>query len=77
MRKYYTRPCNFYYGRNAYNLLKSRRALPLAGNKNLAFDQIEIFQRGKRKTNSEILSIKEIKKLRGKKKILLKKILKT
>ena len=76
MRKYYTRPCNFYYGRNAYNLLKSRRALPLAGNKNLAFDQIEIFQRGKRKTNSEILSIKEIKKLRGKKKNIIKKDIK-
>ena len=68
MRKYYTRPCNFYYGRNAYDLIKNRQALPLAGSKNLAFDQIEIFQRGKRNTNSEIISIKVIAKLKGKKK---------
>jgi dihydropteroate synthase len=76
MRKYYTRPCNFYYGRNAYDLIKNRQALPLAGSKNLAFDQIEIFQRGKRNTNSEIISIKAIAKLKGKKKIIIKKDIK-
>ena len=76
MRKYYTRACNFYYGRYAYNLVKNRLALPLAGNKNLAFDQIEIFQRNKSKTKSEILSIKEIEKLESKKKIVIKKDIK-
>ena len=76
MRKYYTRPCNFYYGRNAYDLIKNRQALPLAGSKNLAFDQIEIFQRGKRNTNSEIISIKVIAKLKGKKKNVIKKDIK-
>ena len=40
MRKYYTRPCNFYYGNYAKKLIKSKKALPLAGNLNLAFKEI-------------------------------------
>ena len=64
MRKYYTRPCNFYYGNYAKNLVKIKKALPLAGNSNISFDQLEIFQRkigGGIK--SYIYSINEIKKL--------------
>ena len=45
MRKYYTRPCNFYYGNYAKRLVDTNKALPLAGNNNLAFDKIEIFYR--------------------------------
>ena len=45
MRKYYTRACNFYYGTNAKNLIKKKLALPLCGNKNIAFDNIEILSR--------------------------------
>ena len=48
MRKYYTRPCNFYYGNYAKKLIKIKKALPLAGNQNIAFDQLEIFQRKKK-----------------------------
>ena len=48
MRKYYTRACNFYYGNYARSLIKSKKGLPLAGNLNIAFDQLEIFQRKKR-----------------------------
>ena len=48
MRKYYTRPCNFYYGNYAKKLISEKKALPLAGNSNIAFDQLEIFQRKKR-----------------------------
>jgi len=44
MRKYYTRPCNFYYGNYAKKLVKNKKAFFLAGNPNIAFDQIEIFQ---------------------------------
>ena len=29
MRKYYTRPCNFYYGNYAKKLITSKKALPL------------------------------------------------
>ena len=61
MRKYYTRPCNFFYGNYAKKLIKTRKALPLTGNINIAFNQLEIFQRIKGKTNSKIHSIEEIK----------------
>ena len=47
MRKYYTRPCNFYYGNYAKKLVDDKEALPLAGYSNIAFDQIEIFHREK------------------------------
>jgi len=79
MRKYYTRPCNFYYGNYAKSLIKNKIALPLAGNSNISFDQLEIFQRkigGGIK--SYIYSINEIKKLnreiKNKVKIDLKRI---
>ena len=48
MRKYYTRPCNFYYGSYARKLINKKKAFLLAGNQNIAFDQIEIFQRRKK-----------------------------
>ena len=63
MVKYYTRACNFYYGKNANYFIKKKRALPLCGNKDIAFDSIEVFTRNKKKTSSKILKIKDIKKL--------------
>ena len=64
MRKYYTRPCNFYYGDKAKKIVKNKKGLYLAGNPNIAFDQIEVFQR-KNKSNSKsnTYSIEEIKTL--------------
>ena len=65
MRKYYTRPCNFYYGSQANNLVKLKKALPLAGNKNISFNQLEVFQRTKGgRVKSHFFSINEIKKLK-------------
>jgi len=64
MRKYYTRPCNFYYGNYASYLVKIKKALPLAGRTNISFDQLEIFERKKgKKTKSHLYSVNEIKKL--------------
>ena len=64
MRKYYTRPCNFFYGNYAGELIKKKKALTLAGNKNIAFNRIEIFERKKRGTvQSNIYKIDEIKNL--------------
>ena len=64
MRKYYTRPCNFYYGDYARKLIRKKKALSLAGNQNIAFDQLEIFKRKKRRlTQSNIYSIASIKVL--------------
>ena len=62
MRKYYTRPCNFYYGQYAKKLIKNKKALPLSGNQNIAFDQIEIFLRKKKELGErKLYSINEIK----------------
>ena len=44
MRKYYTRACNFYHGKAARNLIHSKKAFPLNGKKDIAFDKIEIFK---------------------------------
>ena len=78
MRKYYTRPCNFYYGVNAKRLIKSKRALPLAGNTNIAFDQLEVFKRVKnRKTTSVLHSLLEIKDIELEKRSIILKDLKT
>jgi len=64
MRKYYTRPCNFYYGNYAKKLIKRKKALSLAGNPNIAFDQLEIFQREKKGiVQNFICPISEIKTL--------------
>ena len=60
MRKYYTRPCNFYYGNYAKKLIKEKKALPLTGNTHIAFDQIEILQRKKKRVLSKIHTINEI-----------------
>ena len=64
MRKYYTRPCNFYYGNYAKRLVKKKKAYNLAGNLNIAFDQVEVFQRKKNDSiSSNRYSIFEIKSL--------------
>ena len=60
MRKYYTRACNFYYGANAKKFIKKKIAIPLCGNKDIAFDSIEILTREKQ---TKLISIKNIKKL--------------
>jgi len=64
MRKYYTRACNFYYGEKAKSLIQNKKALPLNFRKDIAFDQIEIFQRKKNQiTKSNFYPITEIKNL--------------
>ena len=68
MRKYYTRPCNFYYGNYAKKLIACHKALPLAGKENIAFDKIEIFERKKNFIKNEFFSINEIKSLDKEKK---------
>ena len=77
MRKYYTRPCNFYYGNYAKRLVKSKKALQLAGNPNIAFDKLEVFYRKKkRNTESNTYSITEVKNLRKELKSIIKSDLK-
>ena len=76
MTKYYTRACNFYYGQNANLLIKKKLALPLCGNKNIAFDKLEIISRKKSKVSSKIINFREINKLNIQSKKKIKKDLK-
>ena len=80
MRRYYTRVCNFYYGKESRSLVNSNKAIPLNGNKNISFDHIEIISRTSKKKisinkiNGLSKSLKELikldlKKIRSKKKI--------
>ena len=72
MRKYYTRPCNFYYGNYAKSLIKKKKALPLAGSLGIAFDQLEIFERKKGSIQSNLYFINDIKNLNKEKKTVVK-----
>ena len=56
MSRYYTRACNFYYGSNSKILVKQKKTLPLNGNHEISFDQIEIITRKYKKR----VSIKKI-----------------
>ena len=76
MRKYYTRACNFYHGRAAKNLIQSKKAFPLNGKKDIAFDKIEIFTREKGRVKSNLIYCKDVKKLKKNIKKIVKKDIK-
>ncbi len=76
MIKYYTRACNFYYGKKAQELINKKKALPLCGIKNYAFDRLEIIQRKNSKITSQIIHFKDINDLEIRKKRKIKKDLK-
>ena len=59
MKKYYTRVCNFYYGKNSKKLAQQKKTLPLKGNEEISFDKVEILTR----KSSKVIHIKKIKKL--------------
>ena len=63
MIKYYTRACNFYYGYQANQLIKKKQALPLCGNKGIAFNTLEVFKRKNKKISKKFLHLKEIQKV--------------
>ena len=76
MMKYYTRACNFYYGKQAKVLIKKKTALPLCGNKKIAFNRVEVYARKNNKITSKFLDIKNIKKLKKNERIKVSKDLK-
>ena len=49
MNRYYTRVCNFYYGKKSQLLVKQKKTLPLNGNNKISFDQVEIISRKSKK----------------------------
>jgi dihydropteroate synthase len=67
MHRYYTRACNFYYGKKSKFLVDKKKSLPLSGNKEISFDHIEIISRYSKNKIS-------IKKLNSLSKLLKKKI---
>ncbi len=79
MTRYYTRPCNFYYGTQSKTLVKKKKSIPLNQIKEISFDQIELvthyskkkifineIQSLPKKIKSKILS--DLKNIRSKKK---------
>jgi len=59
MKKYYTRVCNFAYGKSSIKLVNKKTNIPLNGNKELSFGQIEIITRESKKR----IDLKDIKRL--------------
>jgi dihydropteroate synthase len=63
MVKYYTRACNFYYGKLSKKLVKEKKTIPLCGKSEISFNQIEIFLKNKKKISSKIIDINKINSL--------------
>jgi len=59
MPRYYTRVCNFYYGKKSKDLVKKKRSLPLSGNSEISFDKLEIISRKSKKK----IALNQINKL--------------
>ena len=59
MNKYYTRVCNFLYGKLSIRSVNQKKTLPLNGNKEISFSHIEIISRNSKKK----INFKDIKKL--------------
>ncbi len=59
MIRYYTRACNFYYGKQSKILLSKKKTLPLNGLQEISFDHIEIITRKSKKK----IFFKDVKKL--------------
>ena len=59
MKKYYTRACNFFYGKSSVKLVNQKKTFPLRGSKEISFNRIEIISRNSKK----IISLNDIKKL--------------
>jgi len=72
MKKYYTRACNFYYGKKSLKLVNQKKTLPLNGNKEISFNKIEVISRDSKK----IINIKNVKKLPKKQREKINKDLK-
>jgi dihydropteroate synthase len=72
-KKYYTRVCNFYYGKLSTKLVKQKKTLPLNSNNEISFSEVEIISRDTKKK----IGVKEIKNLPSLLKKSIEKDLKT
>ena len=62
MVKYYTRACNFYFGKTSKEKVRKKLSIPLHGNKLISFDTVEILSR----KNKRKININKIDSLSGK-----------
>ena len=65
MTRYYTRACNFYFGKQSQYLVSKKKSIPLHQIKEISFDHIEIISRRSKKKNfnkSNKKATKEIKR---------------
>ena len=60
MRSVYVRPCNFVHGKFATFLIQKKQALPICGNRSIAFTHIEIIAK---KNKRQIITITEVNNL--------------
>ena len=69
MQKYYTRACNFYFGKISKEKIKKKLSLPIGENASISFDSIEIISRN----STKIIKVKKINQLKPeiKKKVLI------
>jgi len=69
MQKYYTRACNFYFGKISKEKIKKKLSLPIGENASISFDSIEIISRN----STKIINVKKINQLKPeiKKKVLI------
>ena len=72
MNKYYTRACNFYYGKTSKKKLKEKNSIPLNGNSLISFDKIEILTR----KGSKLVDINYTNKLSNNLKLKINKDIK-
>ena len=59
MLRYYTRACNFYFGKQSKILVNKKQSIPLHQIKEISFDHVEIITRKKIRR----ISINQVKKL--------------
>ena len=62
MVKYYTRACNFYFGKTSKEKVRKKLSIPLHGNKLISFDTVELLSR----KNKRKININKINSLSGK-----------
>ena len=62
MIKYYTRACNFYFGKTSKEKVRKKLSIPLHGNKLISFDRVEVLSR----KNKRKININKINSLSGK-----------
>ena len=60
MRSVYVRPCNFVHGKHATFLIQKKQALPICGNRSIAFTHLEIITK---KNKKQLITVSQVNNL--------------